>query len=175
MLSIIVAIAENNAIGNKGNLLTYLPNDLKWFKKNTTGKTIIMGRKTFESLPNGALPNRKNIVLTNNPDFKAENCLVFNDYLELLENLDTNEDNLIIGGAEIYKLFFPLVDKLFITRIYADFEADVFFPEINFEDWNLLEKTENKTDERHKFDFDFFVYENNNHSIGESFNQAIKE
>ena len=159
MLSIIVAIAENNAIGNKGKLLTYLPGDLKWFKKNTTGKTIMMGRKTFESLPNGALPNRKNIVLSKNKDFSCENCIIFNDYLELLENLDITEEVFIIGGAEIYKLFLPLVKKIYITQIYAKFDADVFFPEINFNNWKLLEKTENYKDKKHKYNYDFFVYE----------------
>ena len=159
MLSIIVAMAENNAIGNKGNLLTYLPNDLRWFKKNTTGKTVIMGRKTFDSLPNGPLPNRKNIILTKNKNVKIKNCIIYNDYRELLNYLDENKENFIIGGAEIYKLFLPYVEKLYFTRIYANLKADVFFPEINLKEWNLIEKIENKTDKKHKYNFDFIVYQ----------------
>lgn len=157
-LSLIVALANNNAIGKGNNLLTYLPNDLKWFKKNTLNKVIIMGRKTFESLPKGALPKRTNIVLTRNKDFNAENCIVLNDFQDVFQHLNPNEENLIIGGAEIYRKFLSVVDKLYITRIYADFEADVFFPEIDLKGWNLIEKIENKADEKHKYNFDFFVY-----------------
>ncbi len=158
MLSIIVAIADNNAIGKDNKLLAYLPKDLKWFKQNTLNKTILMGRKTYESLPGGALSKRKNIVLTRNENFQAPNCTVLNDINDVQEYLNSNEENFIIGGAEIYKKFLPIADKLYITRIYAKLEADVFFPEINFDNWKLLEKIENKTDEKHKFNFDFLVY-----------------
>lgn len=157
-LSIIVAIANNNAIGKNDKLLTYLPNDLKWFKKNTLDKIVIMGRKTFDSLPNGALPKRTNIVLTRNKDFKAENCIVLDDFKKVFNHLSQEAENFIMGGADIYRQFLPLVDKLYITRIYADFDADVFFPEINFDEWNLLEKIENKADEKNKYDFDFLIY-----------------
>ncbi|MBN2893546.1 MAG: dihydrofolate reductase [Bacteroidales bacterium] len=157
-LSIIVAIANNNAIGKDNNLLAYLSNDLKWFKKNTLDKTVIMGRKTFDSLPNGALPKRTNIVLTRNKDFKAENCIVLDDFQKVFNHLNQDAENFIMGGAEIYRHFLPFVDKLYITRIHADFDADVFFPEINFDEWNLIEKIENKVDEKHKFDYDFLIY-----------------
>ncbi|MBN2662470.1 MAG: dihydrofolate reductase [Bacteroidales bacterium] len=158
-ISIIVAIANNNAIGFKNNLLTNLPNDLKWFKQNTLNKTIIMGRKTFESLPNGALPKRKNIVLTTNTNFIAENCIIVNKIDDIWQHLDNQSENFIIGGSEIYKQFINQAKKLYITRIYGDFNADVFFPEINFNNWDLKEKIENKTDEKHKYDYDFFIYE----------------
>ncbi len=160
MLSIIVAIANNDAIGQGNRLLTYLPNDLKWFKKNTTGKTIIMGRKTFESLPNGALPKRKNIVLSQNADFKPDKCTIVNNFVDIWQHIDAQQENFVIGGAEIYKLFLSKVEKLYITKIHADFpDADVFFPKINFAEWKLLETIENKADEKHKYDFDFLIYE----------------
>lgn len=158
-ISIIVAIANNNAIGYKNNLLTYLPNDLKWFKKNTLNKTIVMGRKTFNSLPNGALPKRKNIVLTRDTEFNAENVFVVNDVDQVSNYLAPDIENFIIGGSEIYNLFINKADKLYITRIHGDFTADVFFPKINYENWTLLEKIKNKSDEKHKFDYDFMIYE----------------
>jgi len=158
-LSLIVAIAENNAIGYKNKLLCYLPNDLKWFKKNTTNHTIIMGRKTFESLPNGALPNRRNIVITHSKQTNYNNCEVVNSVEELFTKIKKDDANFVIGGAEIYNLLLPFVNKLYITKIYGTFEADVFFPEIDFNKWNLLEKIENKADEKHSFDYDFLIFD----------------
>ena len=158
-IALIVAIANNNAIGKNGDLLIYLPKDLKWFKQNTVGHTIIMGRKTFESLPNGALPKRKNIVLTRNEKFTAQNCIIANSIDEVVKNIESEEMSFVIGGAEIYKEFFPFVDKLFITRIYSDFKADTFFPEIDFSEWNQIEKIENKADEKNPVDFDFLIFE----------------
>ncbi len=157
-IAIISAIANNNAIGKDGNLLVYLPEDLKWFKKNTLNHTIIMGRKTFESLPNGALPKRKNIVLSRDKNFAAKNCIVVNNIDDVWQYLDNEKDNFVIGGSQIYKLFLPFSHKLIITRIYKDFEADTFFPEINFEEWELVEKIENKANDRNPVDFDFLTY-----------------
>ncbi len=159
LISIIVAIANNNAIGKNGNLLIYLPEDLKWFKQNTLGHTIIMGRKTFESLPNGALPKRKNIVLSRNRDFYAENIILINSIDEIEKYVAKDEQCFVIGGAEIYKLFLPFAHKLYITRIYKDFDADVFMPQIDYAEWELKKRIENKADERNKADFDFLVYE----------------
>lgn len=158
-ISIIVAIANNNAIGFKNKLLTYLPNDLKWFKKNTLNKTVIMGRKTFESLPTGALPNRKNIVLSKHSNFQAENCIIVNKIDDIWQHIDNQSENFIIGGSNLYKQFINQTKKLYITRIFGDFNADVFFPEINFKNWVLKEKIENKADQKHKYDYDFYVYE----------------
>jgi dihydrofolate reductase len=157
-LSIIVAIADNNAIGIENKLLCYLPNDLKWFKKITTNHTIIMGRKTFDSLPNGALPNRRNIVLSHCKQTKYDNCEVVNSLDELFTTINNQDENFVIGGAEIYRLLLPFVNKLYITKIHGTFEADVFFPEIDFSKWNLLEKIKNKADEKHKFDYDFLLF-----------------
>lgn len=158
-LAIIVAIADNNAIGKDGNLLIYLPKDLKWFKNTTLEHTIIMGRKTFESFPNGALPKRKNIVLTKNKNFFAKNITIINNFDDVWQELDKDNLNFVIGGAEIYKLFLPFAQKLIITRIHKSFEADTFFPKIDFSEWNLVEKIENKKDEKNPVDFDFLIYE----------------
>lgn len=158
-LAIIVAMADNNAIGKNGKLLIYLPKDLKWFKKQTLNHTVIMGRKTFETLPNGALPQRKNIVLTKNKNYNADNVTIINNFGEIWKELATDEFNFVIGGAEIYKLFLPYAQKLFITRIHQSFEADSFFPEIDFSQWNLIEKIENKKDDKNPVDFDFLIYE----------------
>jgi dihydrofolate reductase len=157
-IAIIAAIANNNAIGKNGNLLIHLPKDLKWFKQNTVNHTVVMGRKTYESLPNGALPNRKNIVLTRNKDFHCPDCTIASSIDEALKHLDNQQINFIIGGAEIYKLFLPLAQRLIITRIYADFDADTFFPEIDFEKWQIIEKIENQPDKKNNVKFDFITY-----------------
>ncbi len=158
-ISLIVATDENNGIGKDGKLLVYLPNDLKWFKKNTLGKKIIMGRKTFESLPSGALPKRTNIVLTRQKDFFAPGCIVVHSLEEALEILDDDKENFVIGGSQIYRLFLPYANKLYITKIHAVFDADTFFPEIDFGEWKLIQKIENLADEKNKFAHDFLIYE----------------
>lgn len=157
--ALIVVIANNNAIGKNGDLLVHLPKDLKWFKKNTIGHPVIMGRKTFESMPNGALPKRKNIILTKNKKFTAENCIILNSIDELEENIQSDEMCFVIGGSEIYKLLLPFVHKLYMTRIFADYDADTFFPKIDFSQWKQIEKIENKADEKNPVDFDFLIYE----------------
>jgi len=158
MYSIIVAIARNNAIGKNGKLLFYLPNDLKWFKKHTTGHTVIMGRKTYQSLPNGALPNRRNIVisksLTTLPDAEVVSSL---EQLEKIIN--PAEENFIIGGAQIYKFLLPATDKLYITQIHAEAPgADTFFPPIDYSQWELIEKIHNLPDEKNKYEHTFLIY-----------------
>jgi len=158
-ISIIVAIADKNGIGKNNDLLCHLPNDLKWFKKITTGFKVVMGRNTFISLPNGALPNRENIVITDKiSDFFA-NCIVVNSIDEAVKHFDTDKETFIIGGASIYKQFLPMATKLYITRIYNNFDADVFFPEIEFSNWNLIEKKDNEVDAKHKFSYSFLIYE----------------
>jgi dihydrofolate reductase len=158
-ISIIVAIAENNAIGFKNQLLCHLPNDLKNFKKITSGKKVIMGRNTFISLPNGALPNRENIVISDNKFDKFENCTVVNSIDSAISKFDKEEENFIIGGASIYKQFLNLADKLYITKIFHNFEADTFFPEISENEWKLKEKIDNFKDDKHLYDYSFCIYE----------------
>ena len=159
-ISIIVVIANNNAIGKDNKLLCHLPNDLKWFKKNTSGHNVIMGRNTFLSLPKGALPNRKNIVITDKANEKFENCTMVHSIEEAKQHFSKDKENFIIGGASIYKQFLPFADKLYLTRIFHDFEADAFFPEINFDNWRLVENIDNEPDEKNKYKYSFQIYEN---------------
>jgi len=130
-LSIIVVADEKNAIGKNGDLLCHLPSDLKYFKRITEHHTIVMGRKTFESLPKGALPNRQNIVLTNDRNAHFENCVVCHSLDEVWEKCENGKEIFFVGGGEIYKMMLPQTDKLYLTRIHHTFEdADTFFPEI---------------------------------------------
>lgn len=159
ILSLIVAIADNGAIGKKQQLLCHLPKDLKRFKEITGGHTIIMGRKTFESLPKGALPNRKNIVLSSSVDASFPNCLVFNSLDKALNACENEPEVFIIGGAAVYESALKQADKLYITRIHHAFEdADTFFPEINESDWQEIEREDCPVDEKHAYPFSFITY-----------------
>lgn len=142
---IIVAIANQNAIGKDNKLLCHLPEDLKHFKEITYGHTVIMGRNTFFSLPKGALPNRRNVVLS--PDDECfEGCETAHSIEEALELCANDEKVFFIGGAMIYRQSYPIVDKLYLTKVHADFEADTFFPEIDYNLWvnTLTEEHEAK-------------------------------
>ncbi len=141
MLSIIVAIAKNNELGKDNKLIWHLPEDLKRFKQITSGKTIIMGRKTFESLGR-VLPNRKHVVLTKNKNFKFHDNMVeiVYDIKELEEYINSKEEVFVIGGEAIYKLLLPFTKKMYITKIDEAFEADAFFPEIDENEWEISNK-----------------------------------
>ena len=156
MINIIAAVARNRAIGYKNKLLYWLPNDLKRFKQLTTGHTIIMGRRTFESLPKGALPNRRNIVLSRSKtDFPG--CEVFGSLSEAIEHCATDEDVYVIGGASVYKQALNVADRLCLTEIDDTPEqADAFFPP--YEDWTEVSREEHDIDERHEHRFAFVDY-----------------
>ena len=159
MISIIVAIADNLAIGTDNDLLWRLPNDMKRFKTLTTGHTIIMGRKTFKSLPKGALPDRTNVVITRNQEAFFENCEVFQDLCSAIEYHKDEEEIFIIGGASIYNLAIPIADKLYITHVHHSFEnADTFFPEINKNEWITTENKDFPKDEKHLYPYTFETY-----------------
>lgn len=159
MISIIVAIAENRAIGANNDLLWKLPNDMKRFKELTTGHTIIMGRKTFESLPKGALPNRTNVVITRNTTNLFKNCEIFNDLKTATDKYKNEEEVFIIGGANIYKQAITFADKLYITSVHHSFEnADTFFPEINKNEWIITECKDFPRDEKHLYPYTFQTY-----------------
>lgn len=133
-VSMIVAVGCNNEIGKNNDLLWHLPSDLKFFKAVTMGKSIIMGRKTFRSLPK-ALPGRKNIVISSDKNFDAPGATVVTDINSALKESET-EEVFIIGGASIYKAYFPMADKLYITDVdFEDKDADVYFPEIDLSQW----------------------------------------
>ena len=160
MLSIIVAKAKNNIIGKNNKLLWSLPEDLKRFKQLTTGHTIIMGRKTFESLGR-VLPNRKHIVFTQNPDFKVEdeNVEIVHSMLEIKQYIDDENENFVIGGAMIYNLLLPYTKKMYVTEINQDFEGDAFFPKINLEDWKIIEKEKGIKNEKNNLEYEYVTYE----------------
>lgn len=157
MLSIIAAKANNNVIGGNNELLWHLSKDLKRFKEITTGKTIIMGRKTFESLPK-VLPNRHHVILTSNKDFNvdSDSVTVINNIEEIIEKYTSSEEEVfVIGGGEIYNLLLPHTNKLYLTRIYKDFEGDTHFPSIDLSNWEVSYKSEIFSDEKEDLTYDF--------------------
>lgn len=158
-LSIIAAINRNRGLGRQNRLLYRLPNDLKRFKSLTTGHTVIMGRKTFESLPKGALPNRRNIVLSSQDRmYDRTECFYCLD--EALKACKGEEEVFIIGGARLYSEAMPLADKLYLTEVDDDKEpADVFFPEINTREWQEKSRECHPTDEKHLYSYSFVNYE----------------
>ena len=157
MISIIAAVAKNRAIGYKNKLIYWLPNDLKRFKALTTGHTIIMGRNTFLSLPKGALPNRRNIVLSRSA--KAfEGCDVYPSIEEALAHCAPDEDIYIIGGASVYRQALKIADRLCLTEIDdTPAEADTFFPPYK-DDWKEESREDHPADDRHDFPYSFVDY-----------------
>ena len=160
MLSIIVAKAKNNIIGKNNKLLWSLPEDLKRFKEITTGHTIIMGRKTFESL-GSVLPNRKHIVFTQNPDFKVEdeNVEIVHSMLEIKQYIDDENENFVIGGAMIYSLLLPYTNKMYVTEINQDFEGDALFPKINLDEWQAVKREAGVKNEKNNLEYEYVTYE----------------
>ena len=158
-IALIAAVAEKGAIGRDQQLLCHLPNDLKHFKTLTSGHTVVMGRKTFESLPNGALPNRKNIVLTHNTSLSWPNVTVVHT-LDEIPIQDTTEDEIfIMGGATLYKETIKIADTLYITHIHHTFDdADTFFPTINPSEWEIANSQEMPADEKHAYPYTFVTY-----------------
>lgn len=159
MISIIVAIAANRAIGADNSLLCRLSNDMKRFKELTTGHTIIMGRKTFESLPKGALPNRKNVVVSRSRCVPFENCEIFDDLTTAIEQHKDDPEVFIIGGGQIYEQTLPYADKLYVTYIHHAFDnADTFFPVIDTDIWVLTSNEDHPADEKNTYPYSFQTY-----------------
>jgi dihydrofolate reductase len=154
MIIMIAAAAENNALGKDNELVWHLPNDFKRFKSLTSGHHIIMGRKTFESFPR-PLPNRTHIIITRQKEYEAEGCIIVDSIEKALEICPKNEDSYIIGGGEIYNLGLPHADKIDITRVHHEFEADAYFPEIDPKEWELILSEFNEKDEKHLYDYTF--------------------
>lgn len=159
MITIIAAIGNNNELGKDNDLIWHLSADLKRFKKVTTGHTIIMGRNTFESIGK-PLPNRRSIIITRNKEYTQEGCDVVHSLEEALKLIKNEEHAFIIGGAQIYNETMQkgLVDQLDITRVLSDFDADVFFPEINTDEWELVSQEDFKADEKNPYDYNFLSY-----------------
>lgn len=158
-VALIAAIAQNNAIGLNNKLIYWLPNDLKRFKALTTGHTIIMGSNTFRSLPKGALPNRRNIVLSRK-ESEFPGCEHFTSLQEALQSCTNEEVVYIIGGETLYKAAMPIADLLCLTEVKdTPAEADAFFPEIDSSIWQKREEEHYGTDEKHSFEYSFVTYE----------------
>lgn len=149
-ITIIAAVTSDAAIGTGGDMLYHISDDLRRFKRITMGHPIIMGRKTFQSLPGGALPGRRNIVISRNHDFKPENCEVFDSLDAAIVACEDSDEVMIIGGGEIYRLALPLATDLNITEIEAQAgeRADTFFPMLNYKEWRAAEITPWQIDEK---------------------------
>ncbi|WP_143318090.1 dihydrofolate reductase [Clostridium sp. HBUAS56017] len=157
MLSIIVAKAENNVIGGDNKLLWHISEDLKRFKGITTNHTIIMGRKTFESLPK-VLPNRHHVIITRDANYKVDSdqVTILHDLNEVLDKYENSEEEVfIIGGGEIYNLLFPYCKKLYLTKINKNFEGDTYFPNINFNEWGVIESSYEKINDEDGLKYEF--------------------
>jgi dihydrofolate reductase len=158
-ISIIVAIAENNAIGLNNKLLWHISADLKRFKKITSGHKVIMGRNTYLSLPVRPLTGRTNIVISDVPGEQFQGCITVNSIEQALEICPPHEECFVIGGAMIYKQLLRYANKLYITRIFKSHDADTFFPEINYDEWNEIERETHGPDEENDFNYAFIIYE----------------
>lgn len=159
-ISIIAAVDRKRAIGNGNKLLFWLPNDLKRFKALTTGHTVLMGRRTFESLPKGALPNRRNVVLSSDTSLQLPGAEVFASLEEAIDSCRRDEHIYIIGGASLYKQAIPLADELCLTEIDAEApEADAFFPEIDLNEWRVMNREVHEPDEKHPYAYAFVDYQ----------------
>jgi dihydrofolate reductase len=157
-ISIVASIGKNNELGINNKLLWHLSDDLKNFKEITTGHTIVMGEKTYESIGK-PLPNRRNIIITRIKDYEKAGCEVAHSPEDVLKLTENDNEIFIIGGGQIYKLFLPIANKLYLTEVDTSLEADTFFPKFNQDDWNLVSSTHHPKDERNEYSFSFNVYE----------------
>ena len=159
IVSLIVAASTNNVIGQKNQLPWHLPADLIYFKKLTLGHPIVMGRKTHESIGK-PLPDRTNVVITQNKKFEAPGCLVFHSLEEALQHLANEKEIFLIGGAQLFQqgLERKIIDKLYLTRIHRSFEGDIFLPTINWQEWILVNKEDHTTDEKNVYAYSFETY-----------------
>jgi dihydrofolate reductase len=160
-LSIIVAYDRNRLIGSGNELPWYLPADLRHFKELTTGNTVIMGRKTLDSIMNRLgkpLPNRKNVILTKQSDLEIEGCEVVHSMEEAI-TMSSDGEIFVIGGAQIYHLAMPIADRLIVTEVNHEFEGDTYFPIVNADEWREVAREDHSSDEDNRFDYSFIEYE----------------
>jgi len=158
-ISVIVAMDERRSIGRNQRLLWRLPNDMTFFKQTTSGHTVVMGRKTFESLPKGALPDRKNVVLSSDPDAQYANTIVCHTLQDALNLTASDDEVFIIGGGSLYEQILPIADKLYLTVVHHTFDdADTFFPEIDFDNWSEVSRTYYLKDEKNPYAHTILTY-----------------
>jgi len=162
-ISMIVARAQNGAIGKDNDMIWHLPDDMQYFKDQTRNHHILMGRKNFDSLPKVFRPlkHRVNLVVTRNKDWQYDGTQVFHDVESAIDYARGNneEELFVIGGGEIYKLCLPYADQLYITEVYAEFEADAYFPDVDLSQWEEVSRKKHAKDEKHQYAFDFVVYQ----------------
>lgn len=158
-ISIIVAIAKNYAIGLNNQLLWHIPADLKRFKKITSGHQVIMGKLTYGSLPIRPLPNRRNIVISDIPGEVFEGCTTVYSIAEALNLCNDTEESFIIGGGSVYRQFLPYSNKLYLTMVHKDYEADTFFPQLDLTEWKLTEREDHEPDDSFDFSYSFLIFE----------------
>lgn len=158
-ISMIAAITKDRVIGLNGDMPWHLPDDLKFFKAKTTGKPVIMGRKTFESIGSRPLPNRPNVVISRNPELSLSNVQVFQSVEQALEAFVSEEEVIIMGGGQLYQQMLPKADRLYLTLIDAKIEGDTFFPDWTTSCWKEVERQSHPIDERHAYQFEFVTLE----------------
>jgi len=163
MISIIVAVSEDLGIGNNNELLWHIPEDMKRFRKLTYGKTVIMGKKTWESLPKRPLPGRKNIVLTDIPEECIDCSVTAYSIDDALSKCEKGEEIFVIGGGSIYRQFMDIADRLYITLVHKKAPADVYFPEIERKTWKVIEKEEFKPEDKEGIPYTYIIYERRTH------------
>ncbi|PLX10020.1 MAG: hypothetical protein C0594_05520 [Marinilabiliales bacterium] len=157
-ISIIVAIGQDFEIGKDNQLLWHISDDLKRFKRITSNHMVIMGRNTYLSLPKRPLPNRINVVITDNKEEKFEDCVTVYSIEEAIDAAHATDENFIIGGAMVYKQFMAHANKLYLTRVHQNFDADAFFPKINFGEWDLIEQEDYQAGDKCKYPFSYMTY-----------------
>lgn len=162
MISIIVAVSDDWGIGKDNDLLWHIPEDLKRFKKLTTGNAVIMGKKTWESLPRRPLPGRKNIVITDDLNESFENSLTAYSIEESLSKCEGGEEIFVIGGGSVYRQFMSIADRLYITHVHKKARADVYFPKVDLNVWKVIEKENHNNAEGDEIPYTYAVYERKN-------------
>jgi len=158
-ISMIAAMTEQRVIGIKNTLPWKLPNDMKWFRQNTLGKPIVMGRKTFESFGAKALPGRTNIIITRDQSYQAEDSVIVYSIDEALKAAGDVEEVMIIGGASFYEQMLPKADRLYLTFVEAEIEGDAWFPEFDLNDWNETESIHHQKDEKNAYPPKFVIFD----------------
>lgn len=156
-ISMIAAMTEDRVIGIKNTLPWKLPNDMKWFRQNTMGKPIVMGRKTFESFGAKPLPGRTNIIITRDENYQAKDSIVVHSVEDAIKAAGDVDEVMIIGGASFYEQMLPRADRLYLTFVHAQLDGDAWFPEIDNKDWNRVEKIDHKSDDKNRYAHSFIV------------------
>jgi len=159
IVSLIWAMSENRIIGVDNRLPWKLPADMRWFRQHTLGKPIIMGRTTYQSFGSKALPDRPNIILSRDPDFSANDAEVVTSIEAALQACEPHPEAMVIGGANTYRQFLPLAQRLYMTLVHTQIDGDAHFPDFDLSEWECVEQIDHQRDEKHLYDYSFFRYQ----------------